>query len=287
MFTTKTTKLSVSRNRAGSFFVFLFLSLTVNQLSFAQDEASLTDAASQGKGGSSVATPSVWSSFSNQGALGYYSQKAIAIHQENRFIIKELNVNGLSLSIPTKPGTVGVAFSRYGYQLYNETKGILSFGRKLWPSFSAGVGIAIHRLHVGEGNGNATATTVEAGILYSPAPNLAVGVHAFNPTMEKIGHTPQKSLSSGITAGVDYRLPQGVLTSISATQRNSYKTEVNLGIEAKLVEMLMLRAGYSSQPNKLSFGFGYEYRTLTIDLAITTNNPLGISGYISAAYHIQ
>ena len=287
MFAIRTDKLSVSRNRAGSFFVFLFLVTTVCQNNYAQDEASLIDAVSQGKGGTSVATPSVWSSFSNQGALGCYSSKTIAVHQENRFAIKELNVSGLALTLPTSPGTIGVALVRYGYKSFNETRGILSFGRRLWPSFAAGVAVGIHHLRIGENYGNATTATVEAGILYAPTPELAVGIHLFNPTMEKIGHTPGKSLPSGITAGVDYRLPQGVLTSISATQRNDQKTELNLGFEATLTKQVKLRAGYSSQPDNLSFGFGYEYHTMSLNLAITTNNPLGVSGYISAAYHIQ
>jgi len=285
MFTVKTEELSVSRNRAGSFFVFLFLA--VNQVAIAQDEASLTDATSQGKGGTSVATPAVWSSFSNQGALGYYDRKTITVHQENRFTIKELNVSGLAVALPTRPGTIAVAFSRYGYKSFSESRAILAIGRRFWPSFAAGVAIGLHHLRIGEGYGNASATTVEAGILYSPTQRLAVGVHLFNPTMEKVGHAPGRSLPAGITAGLDYRLPQGVLTSVSATQRNDTDTEINLGVEATLSKEVKLRAGYSSQPDKLSFGVGYEYHTFSLDLAIATNNPLGVSGYVSVAYHIQ
>ena len=283
----KTDELSGSRNRAGSLFVFLFLSVAMNFGAIAQDESALTDAAPQGKGGASVATPSVWSTFSNQGALGFDSLKTIAIHQENRFVVKELSVSGLAIAVPTKSGTIAAAISRYGYKSFNESKATLAFGRKFWPSVAAGVGLCIHHLRLGEGYGNATATTYEAGILYTPIQRLAVGVHLFNPTVEKIGSTPKRELASGITAGIDYRMPQGVLASVSATQQNSDKTAINLGVEATLVKQVKLRAGYSSQPDKLSFGFGYEYRTLSLDLAITTNNPLGISGYISAAYHLQ
>ena len=283
----KTDELSVSRKRAGSFFVFLFLLVLINQTTSAQDEATLTDATSQGKGGASVSTPSVWNSFSNQGALGYYNRKTIAIHQENRFAIKELNVSGLAFTIPTKPGTFGVAMSRYGYKTFSESRGVIAIGRKFWPSFAAGVSVGFHHIQVGEGYGNATATTVEGGILYSPIEVLAIGVHVFNPTMEKIGNTPGKNLPAGITAGLDYTMPQGVLASASVTQRNSYNTELNVGIEANIIKELKLRAGYSSQPDKLSFGLGYEYHNLNFDLAISTNNPLGVSGYISVAYQIQ
>lgn len=287
MYAIETDELSVSRNRAGSFFVFLLLLIAAAQNATAQEESTLTDATSQGKGGTSVATPSVWNTFSNQGALGFYNRKTAAIHQENRFAIRELNVSGAALSLPTRPGTVALAFSRYGYKTYNESRGMLAIGRKFWPTFAAGVGVGFHHIRVGEGYGNATATTVEAGILYTPLKNIAVGLHLFNPTTEKIGTTPGKELPSGITAGFDYTLPQGVLASVSATQQNSNDTEVNLGVEATITKQIKLRAGYSSQPDKLSFGFGYEYKALNFDLAITTNNPLGVSGYVSAAYHIQ
>lgn len=282
-----TNELSVSRTRAGSFFVFLFLLFATAQNAFSQDESTLTDATSQGKGGASVSTPSVWSAFSNQGALGFYNQKTVAIHQENRFAIKELNVSGAAFSIPTKPGTVAVAISRFGYKTFNESRAAVAIGRKFWPTFSAGIAVGFHHIRIGEGYGNATATTAEAGIRYTPTQSLAIGVHIFNPTSEKLGNTPGKNIPSGITAGFDYMLPQGVLASLSATQQNSNSTQVNLGIEATITKQIKLRTGYSSQPDKLSFGFGYEHRALNFDLAITTNNPLGVSGFITAAYHLK
>jgi len=280
----KTKELPRSPLRAGNFFVFIFLLSILTIGASAQDESTPTDAASQGKGGVATTTASPWSIFSNQGALGFYDHKAVSLHQENRFLVKELNVSAIAATLPVKPGTIALGVSRFGYNLYNESQLMLAIGKRLWPSFSVGIGLSAHYLKLAEGYGHSSAYTVEAGVLYSPIKNLSVGLHLFNPTAETMGENPSKKMASGISAGIGYTAAPGAILAIEVTEQENVETQFHAGIEATVIDQLVLRAGYASNPDLLSFGLGYTYKPLKVDLALTTNNPLGLSSFLTVAY---
>lgn len=284
MYHPKTKELPRSPLRAGSFFVFIFLLSILTIGASAQDESTPTDAASQGKGGVATTTVSPWSIFSNQGALGFYDRKAVSLHQENRFLVKELNMSAIAATLPVKPGTIALGVSRFGYSLYNESQLMLAIGKRLWPSFSVGIGLGAHYLKLAEGYGHSSAYTVEAGALYSPIKNLSVGLHLFNPTAETMGENPGKKLASGISAGIGYTAAPGAILAIEVTEQENAETQFHAGFEATVIDQLVLRAGYASNPDLLSFGLGYSYKPLKVNLALTTNNPLGLSSFLTVAY---
>lgn len=281
---TKTKELPRSPSRAGGFFAFILLFSLLAFPAAAQDESTPVDAASQGKGGIATTTSSPWSTFSNQGALGFWDHGAISLHQENRFLVKELNVTAVAATLPVKPGTIALAVSRFGYSLYNESRVMVAIGKRLWPSFSIGIGLGAHYIKVAEGYGHSSAYTVEAGILYSPTQNLSIGAHLFNPTAEKMGENPGKKLASGLSAGLSYAPTQGATLAVEVTEQERAATQIHAGIEATVIDQLVLRAGYASNPDMLCFGLGYSYKPFKVDLALTTNNPLGISGFLTVTY---
>jgi hypothetical protein len=271
---------------ASSFFVFIFTLFTfsLTKEASAQEESNPIDAATQGKGGTGTTTISSWSIFSNQGTLGFYDHPTVSIHQENRFLVKELNVSAISATLPAKPGTIALGFSRFGYSLYNESQVKLGIGKRLWPSFAIGVGLGAHFLQLADGYGHSSAYTVEAGILYTPWKNLSVGTHLFNPTAQKIGTNPSKKLASGISAGLAYAAAPSATITIEVTEQENAVAQFHAGIQAEISDMFFLRAGYATNPDLLCFGLGYTYKPFTLDLALTTNNPLGISGFLTVAY---
>ncbi len=128
----------------------------------------------------------IWSVYHNQAGLGFYPHFAIGFHHENKFVIKEYALHALAITLPTKPGTIGLSYRYFGYAKYNESKVGLGFGRQFGNGFAAGLQLNLHHTYLEGEFGNRNALTVEGGIQYKPANNLVIGAHVFNPTRSKI-----------------------------------------------------------------------------------------------------
>ena len=117
-----------------SFFIFI-LQLLFIQNSIAQS----LDAKTNSLGSCGLTQTNVWSNLENQAGLANINKFVFGIGSKKQFLLNELNNHTIACAIPIYGGVIGINLNYFGFELYNETKIGLAFGKKLSPSFNIGI----------------------------------------------------------------------------------------------------------------------------------------------------
>jgi hypothetical protein len=229
-------------------------------------------------GGAASTNNDLWATNNNVGALGFLEQSGAGLYYENRFILPETSSYGLNFAYTSKKaGVFGLALSRFGYKLFNRNAVGVRYARSFGPHISAGVGVNYHYIFIGNGYGNASAVSAEIGILGRVNKELSLSFHLVNPVRMNITRFQNEKLPMVIRFGISYNWASKVLTSLEVDADPEQKPNIKFGIEYKPVPLFILRGGFSSRPLAGSFGFGFDYKILRLDLAAAYHQQLGFS----------
>ncbi len=260
--------------------IFIFISVS----SFADNGNSLAGARSAALSNASVTLTDGWGTFNNQGGLGFLNSPTVGFYFENRFHVKEFSTQAGMLAMPFKPGTLAVSYRFFGFSRYYESKFGLAYGRKFTKRFSAGVQVNYLQTHIAEGYGNNNAVAAEIGLLAQPIDHFYIGAHVFNPTMTKHHALPEERIPTVFRLGLSYSF-EGKATILFETEKDIIlKPAFKGGIEIQAVDNLFLRGGYSSVYEQYSFGLGYKYSKIVVDLAFSRHYVLGFTPSVSVGY---
>jgi hypothetical protein len=226
---------------------------------------------------STVGGADVWSVFHNQAGLARLKNMEAGIYYENKFLLPELSLKGLAFAAPLKSGVLGLSVSHYGFSLYNETQAGLAFSRSLGEKVSAGVQVNLFNTYIGEGYGNQTMVSAEAGILAELTDAITLGAHIYNPNRTKISDFANERIPTIMRLGMNFKLSEKVLMCAEVLKDTQHKPIVKFGIEYEVAKDFFLRTGVSTNPSRNSFGFGYKQKQYTIDIASSKHPLLGYS----------
>jgi len=231
---------------------------------------------------SSVVLTDIWSSANNQAGLGYLEQPTAAIYYENRLNVKSLSIQAGAFAIPVRSTIIGVNYRYFGYSKYNESKFGLAVGKRLGEKFALGVQVDYFHTHFAGDYGNTGVVCGEIGLLCEPAENLTVGAHLFNLTRSKQKVNYDEELPTIIRLGVGYTI-QGKATVSLETEKDLRMDAVfKGGLEYGIIDDLYLRCGMSSgNMYQYSFGVGYSWKMMTVDISFSHHKIFGYSPHVS------
>jgi len=225
-----------------------------------------------------------WSSFHNQALLGFNNSPDFGINYDNRFGIKELGTRTAALLIPAGKTSVAAAYSHFGYTDFKRDVAGLSCGLKLSEKIAAGVQIDYFSERTsGEYNDN-HCITFETGLIASPADNIKIGFHLFNPVPKSLRNN-NLPVSLNIGAGID--LSKILFTGVEAEMSQGSNLILRTGFEYEAIKNFWLRAGFSTKNNSFCFGTGYQLGIVKIDLGFATHEMLGVTSSASLIFKIH
>lgn len=229
-------------------------------------------------GGAASTNHDIWATNNNIGALGFLERSGAGLYYENRFVLPETGSYGLNVAYSAqKVGVFGLAVSRFGYKLFNRNAVGIRYARNFGPHISAGVGVNYHYIFIGNGYGNASAVSAELGILGRINKELSVSMHLVNPVRMNITRYQNEKLPMVIRVGISYNWAGKVLTALEVDADPEQKPNVKFGIEYKPIPLFIIRGGFSSRPLSGSFGFGFDYKLLRLDISAAYHQQLGFS----------
>lgn len=235
-------------------------------------------ARAMGMSGAAATQADIWATNNNIGALGFLEQSGAGLYYENRFILPETGSYGLNVAYTAKNiGAFGLAVSRFGYKLFNRNAVGVRYARSFGPHISAGVGVNYHYIFIGNGYGNASAVSAELGILGKVNKSLSLAFHLVNPIRMNISRNPSEKLPMVIRIGLSYLWAEKVLTALEVDADPEQKPNVKFGMEYKPLPLFPIRAGFSSRPLGGSFGFGFTYKMVRLDVSAAYHQQLGFS----------
>ncbi|MFC2151222.1 hypothetical protein ACFLSE_01730 [Bacteroidota bacterium] len=228
----------------------------------------------------SVTLTDIWSIYHNQAGLGFLEHMSVgAFHQSG--YIKEQNLQGISFAIPTKTGTIAASYSYYGYSQYNEMQGGLAYGKTFSKYFAAGLQLNYLHTQIAGNYGSVNSINFEVGILSQPIDNLFIGAHVYNPSRSKMG---DEEIPTVFNLGVSYLFSEKVMFAIGTEKDLNQDAVFKAGLDYKLIELVSLQAGISTNPSKYSFGIGFHYISINAHVGFSNHQTLGFTPSFTLSY---
>lgn len=234
-------------------------------------------------GGSLVAlSGNAWSAFINPAALQTVERRTVSLDYAPRpFEMNELAFGAAAYVEPTSLGSLALGATRFGFELYHETRVVLSFADEFMSGFRAGISMSYYALSI-QNYGNASAIGFDVGVLVDVSDNVRWGFSALNISASTIGAAKER-IPQHFHTGVAFTFLPGALITASVMKDVRYPIELHVGVEYSLVDVLALRAGTTSDPNTFNAGLGVRVGFAQFDYAFSSHSELGMTHQFSVS----
>ena len=239
-------------------------------------------ARSSGMATASVVFTDIWASTNNQAGLGYIERPTAAVYYENRLNVKSLSLQAGAFAIPVQSTVIGFNYRYFGFSKYNESKFGLAVGKRLGEKFALGVQIDYFHTHFAGDYGNYGLLCGEIGLLCEPVEHLTVGAHLFNVTKSKQKVNLDEQAPVIMRFGAGYTIQEKATISIETEKNLKMDAIFKWGLEYSPISDLFLRCGMSTgNLYQYSFGVGYGWKLMTVDISFSHHKFFGYSPHIS------
>ena len=239
-------------------------------------------------GGTSVASRGLWAMQNNPAGMAYLDKFSIGLYYENRWFLAETAYKCGALAVPTKFGCLGVSFNQFGSSKYNENKIGLAYAKDFGPYLQIGLQLDYLLISIGNDYGKQSAVTFELGIQSQVTEKLRLGTYIFNPVSFRLNQTlNQEKLPIVFRFGLAYQFTKEFVGQCEI-EKNTDHEGVSLrgGLEYEVLRNFYLRAGVQTNPGLLTFGLGYDFRFVRIDVAGQLHEALGASIQVGMIFSI-
>lgn len=241
-------------------------------------------ARSNALGNASVTLDDAWAFHHNPGALGELRQVAVGVSYENRFLLKELQTQSFVYAQPLKYGIISVGGQFYGFSQYHTQRIGAGYSLKLSKFLFAGVQLNYLGMQLNSNYGNRHGVGASAGLQALIRENWRFGFSVNNITRARLNDYQDERFESLFRLGMSYHLSNKVLFLLEGSKTISDKVRGKFGVEYEAIENFRIRTGIKTAPIEFSFGFGYLWKIISIDAAVSYHQLLGWSPSFSLTY---
>ena len=217
----------------------------------------------------------VWAHY-NPASPADLSGRAASAFASQAYGLSELRVGAVAYAEPTRVATFVGTARTYGFEDFRETHFGLGVARAVAVSASrfVHVGVALGYTSVSITDyGSDGALGLSLGALMEVLPGLDFGFHAYNLNRPEL--TELDPLRSGLSVGLAYRPVEQALVLLSADKDVDFPVSFRGGVEVQPVDVLFLRAGFTTEPVRFSTGVGVGVGILRADVAAERHEVLG------------
>lgn len=244
--------------------------------SYASAENNLTGARSNAMGKASVSLIDIWGAYNNQATLPKLDKIQFGVFYENRFQLEDLSTKAIAFYYPTKLGGFNLNYSQFGSDLYKESKIGLGYSKALGEHLWASVQLNQMRVKLNQVYGEQNKYNFEVGLLAEIFSGFYLGFHIFNPSQEKFETLYfDQAIPTIARFGFSWHLSKETILNTEIEKDFDNDIRVKFGIEHQFIKNLNLRIGASNHPNQISFGLGYKYKIVKMNLAYSKHQNLG------------
>lgn len=229
----------------------------------------------------------VWAYYNNPGAIGALEKLSVGLSYENRFLLKELQTQGLVAAIPLKVGVISVGGHMYGYNQFRSYKAGAGYSMALSEKLYAGVQLNYQGISLNENYGTKNTLTGEAGIYCKFNEKWKLGVSVFNLGRTKLSEFEDDRFSTIMRIGSSYAFSKKLLVALEFEKDLENDLRIKTGIEYNITEAFFARGGFATARSEMSFGFGYKFKVIQLDLGSSYDQILGWSPNFSITYQAK
>lgn len=239
-------------------------------------------------GNASVAIDDIWAYHHNPANLVSVKKLGFGLSYENRFLLKELQSQGLVVALPLKVGVISFGLQSFGFKNFRTNRLGLGYSMKLADFLSCGVQLNYHQVRLTDAYGRKDALTAELGLKANITDDWKVAFSVFNLTRTKISEFGEDRLTTLMRLGTQYNFSEKVMLVAELEKNIEFPVRFKTGIEYCPIRKLFLRGGFATQPIELSAGVGYRFREqFQLDVGSAYHQILGWSPNFSFTYQMK
>lgn len=262
--------------------------LILTSFSFSYSQGWMPQGArSSALGNASTVLTDVFAFHHNPGALGFNTQGGVGVSYENRYLMRELQSQGITVVQPLKKGVVSAGAQFYGYETFRTNRIGAGYSMKLSENLSAGVQLNYLSVRLDQFYGTAHTLTGEVGMLAKLGDKLSLGFSVFNLGRTKLSKFQDDRLTTLMRLGAGYELSDQVLLLIEIENEITKNPRLKGGIEYTPNELFYVRAGFQGAPVEVSFGFGMKWNKFKLDIATHYHQQLGWTPSVAMIYQFK
>ena len=231
-----------------------------------------------GVGQAATALPGTgWAMFANPAMIPDH-ENSVSFFGVRYFGFAELTDMAVAVTYPTKIGVLGAGAHRYGDKLFNENR--LRIGYKhSFQGFHFGVILNYNHVTQGGGYGSAGALGFDLGLAAQIIDQLWIGAKSTNVNQPSYSSRLNEKLPRELSIGLSYQLSEFALFTADVVKDVQFPIAYRSGVEITIIEVLQARAGFTTNPQSFTAGFGYRFSFWSANVAIHRheNRMLGYS----------
>jgi len=227
----------------------------------------------------------VWAAHNNIGALGWLKKGTVSTSFENRYNNSAFNqISFAAANTPGKYGVVGVGASRFGSDLFNQTRAQIGWA-KVFGIASIGIQGQWYQVQATEFPAR-NFFLLNFGGLAKLTSKVSFAASISNITQTKASDFQSETLPTIARAGISFSPVKSVLLLTEVQKDLDQKAMVKAGVEYELRPNLWLRTGFTTQVQVATGGIGFKWRDLQLDYGFSNHPQLGWSQSIGLQIHI-
>lgn len=238
-----------------------------------------------GLGSNGLVLFDAWAACQNQAGAAKVQKVSAGAGYHAAYLIPGLGYRAVFAALPlARAGVFSGSYLDAGNDDYREQKAGLGFAKNFGGKIYAGAQLNLLRTSIGSNYGNANHAAFELGFIVPITPKLDIGAHVFNPSRSRLAEFRDERSGTVFQVGLGYRVGTQVLL-FSEAEKNVFSPVIfRSGIEYACLSAFYLRLGAAFNPGRFSFGFGYRWKKITLDIASNYHPDLGFSPGLSLAF---
>ena len=238
-------------------------------------------------GNCSVALSDFWSCHNNPAGFASIKNIGIGVSYQNKFMLKELGYKNAGFLFPIKTGVISISFSQFGYELYNENILGVGFSRNFGTKLRIGLKLDYIFLKYSHEYKDISVPTFELGMQYQINEALCFGAYIFNSINVKLRTINKDKIPIIMRLGFSYYVNHNFIITSELEENFEYNFSYRFGIEYEIYKNIFLRSGFQLNTELFTFGIGYNYKRIVLDVSAQMNQKLGATVNCSFVFIIE
>lgn len=221
------------------------------------------------------------------------SKTAVLLNSSWLYTMKDLRPISVGIVLPHQSGVTGIMVSHFRFSNLTENTVGIAYARKLSSRLNVGIGLKYDYFKVNKYDFKSN-IGFDLGFNVGITHNMTIGFLSQNSFSSQVDYTTNLNgensiqIQSIFRLGVSYQVNPNVLILSEIKKDVIYPTSFRVGMEYKVIEKLIVRGGFETNPIKMSFGLGYTISLNWLaDIGVSNHNVLGTTPSLGLRYFLK
>ncbi|MGQ1889642.1 hypothetical protein ACT29H_04300 [Thermophagus sp. OGC60D27] len=265
--------------------IYFYGLLVVNTLCLNAQTYDFPSPATSALGLSGASDTTVWSVFTNPSGISTIRRPVTGAGYHNAFGLNALSTQTIFSIFPFPLINVGLAYSRYGDNLFNIQYINVTTARSISPNLKLGCRFEYLMRQI-QNDRTLGILVVDAGFRYHALRNTDIAISINNPARQSFsGDFNNQPIPSSLSAACITKISPSLLLTIDILHRSDYAEPVySFALNARTHKMVELCGAISAKPIRIAVGANIGWNNIEFRFAANHHDQLGMSSTAGIIY---